>query len=188
MIFIPEKYLELKKDRYHFRSSVPTLKESLSSNTKTTCELKFNEDLAPGDWTAFHLENDIILTAAHCVNTLEENLDPDIKNGYLVFGYKENMTSFPKSSVYSCKNMRVIARKSKIPKTENSALGEKDKLDWAIKLNQDIIDDNGKKKQGLYQFIGHDIDFNLPIFCLGYSLGLSMKYTSGPLIPSSKTT
>lgn len=110
--------------------------------------------------TGFLVAPDVLVTAGHCVESVE-----DCENFNWVFGYTDGLTSVPKDSVYGCKE--VI--KQKLEETKFTI------RDYAvIRLDRKVTGRSPLK----YRKFGRPV-IGTDLYVIGHPSGLPLKITDG---------
>ncbi len=145
-------------------------------SNKLCYDEKFHEQMDIGSCSGFLINEDTLVTAGHCVETIE-----DCKNSYWIFDYKMNKNDTDlrwgkKSNVYSCQ--KIIKRK-----LSRKILGfgkENNKIDYSIiKLNRST----GRRGFKISKSRVHNGQ-NLTL--IGYPSGLPLKIASNAKVLSRK--
>ncbi|EQC47729.1 serine protease [Bacteriovorax sp. Seq25_V] len=139
---------------------------------RTTCDdFKFREQATLPTCTGFLVEEDILVTAGHCVlnygNKVQDKMNYQCFNARWVFGYEDNSESkdginFPKDDVYGCSQI-----------IDASYTTEADYA--VIKLDRKTV---GKQALTLSSEVS-DYKAGTQIFVVGHPTGLPLKLAAG---------
>ena len=128
------------------------------------CEdIPFNDQPAPGDCTGFLVAPKILVTAGHCVLSIN-----DCEKNNWVFGFKNNVAAFEASQIYSCK--KIVEQKVVTSDYEH--------IDYAvIELDRAVVGVTplSFRKKG-------EITKDTPLLVIGHPSGLPMKAADGAVV------